>query len=196
MPLRSPISTHEEQPARARLFFALCPDEPTRDALYKASHNVARNSGGRPMAPEHFHITLAFLGGVPPELEERVSHRAAGTAGAVQADPFSFELDEIGYWPNSKVIWYGCSHTPSPLHSFAMGLRRSLQGAGLPTAPGKFVPHVTLARWVKDAGPLPQAERIRWDVSEFVLIRSETLSSGVHYTRLASCPLGRQGLLI
>src|SRR5579859_479894 len=196
MPQRAPISSHDEHPARARLFFALCPDPATRDAIYRASRNLAQNSGGRAIPPEQFHLTLAFLGGVQQELQERVAALAAGTAGEVEAGPFSFELDQLGYWPNSQVIWYGCSHTPEALHGLALKLRRRLQAAALPPAPGKFVPHVTLARWVHKAAPFAPAQRIPWEVREFVLIRSETLASGVSYTELARCPLGRQGVLI
>jgi len=196
MPQTSPHTYHDERPAAARLFFALCPDDATRDAIYRASRNLAQNSGGRVIPPEQFHITLAFLGSVQPELEPRVAALAEGTAAEVQAGPFSFELDELGFWPNSKVIWYGCSHTPEALRALAMELRRRLQSAALPLAPGKFTPHVTLARWVRTAGPFAPAQRIPWEVREFTLIRSETLANGVRYTPLARCPLGRQATLI
>jgi 2'-5' RNA ligase len=196
MPQRSPTIHSHQDPARARLFFALCPDEPTREAIYRASRNVAHNSGGRPVPPENFHITLAFLGSVPQELEERVAAQAAGSGEAVEAEPFSFELDQIGHWPSSRVIWYGCTHMPAPLHDLAMDLRRRLHAAKLPPDPGKFVPHVTLARWVQKPAPLPAPQRIRWEVRELVLVRSETLATGVRYTPLARCPLGRQGVLI
>lgn len=196
MPQSSPHIYHDERPAAARLFFALTPDEATRDAIYRASRNLALNSGGRAIPPEQFHITLAFLGSVQPEQEERVAALATGTGEEVQSGPFDFTLDEIGFWPNSKVIWYGCTHTPEALRELALDLRRRLSNAALPPAPRKFVPHVTLARWVRKAGPFPAPERISWEVREFVLMRSETLSSGVRYTALARCPLGRQGSLI
>ena len=187
---------HDTRPAAARLFFALCPDDTTRDAIYRASRNLAENSGGRVIPPEQFHITLAFLGSVQPELEERVAALAEGTAAEVQAAPFSFELDELGFWPSAKVIWYGCTHTPSPLRDLALELRRRLQSAALPPAPGKFTPHVTLARWVRTAGPFAPAARIPWEAREFTLLRSETLSRGVRYTPLVRCPLDRQGTLL
>ena len=196
MPQTSPHIYHDERPAAARLFFALTPDEATRDAIHGASRNLAQGSGGRAIPPEQFHITLAFLGSVQPDLEDRVATLAAATGEAVPSGPFSFELDQLGYWPNSKVIWYGCSHTPEALRELALDLRRRLLNAALPPAPGKFVPHVTLARWVRKAGPFPAAQRIPWEVRELTLLRSETLASGVRYTPLARCLLGRQGSLI
>ena len=68
--------------------------------------------------------------------------------------------------------------------------------ARLPPKADKFVPHVTLARWVRKPGALPAAVRIPWEVREFVLMRSETLAAGVRYTPLARCALGRQGSLL
>ena len=193
---QSPHSTQGTSQSRPRLFFALLPDPETREAIYKATRTAVADLGGRPIPTEQFHITLAFLGGVPGGLEERVIAHAQATAGELQADPFTFELDEMGFWPNSQVVWYGCSQRPEALRALAMELRRRLQVAGLPPAPGKFVPHVTLARWVRKAGPFAPAQRIVWKVRDFALIRSETLASGVRHTPVAQCGLWRQGMLI
>jgi RNA 2',3'-cyclic 3'-phosphodiesterase len=193
---QSPHSTQGTSVSRSRLFFALLPDPETREAIYKATRAAVADLDGRPIPAEQFHITLAFLGGVPGGLEERVTAHAQARADELQADPFSFELDEIGFWPNSQVVWYGCSQRPEALRSLAMELRRRLQVAGLPPAPGKFVPHVTLARWVRKAGPFVPARRIVWKVRDFALIRSETLPSGVRYTPISQSVLGRQGVLI
>src|SRR5690348_10973824 len=123
MPQRSPLSTHDMQPVGARLFFALCPDQGVGDSIYKATRNVVQASGGRPTAREHLHITLAFLGNVATELEARVAALATDTAAEVAAAPFSFDLDEIGYWPGSQVLWYGCRQPPDTLRELAMQLR-------------------------------------------------------------------------
>ena len=196
MPVPAPKNLQQTNQGRARLFFALSPDEATREAIYKASRNAAQANGGRAIPPENFHITLAFLGSPPSELEEQVAAKAVATAEGVQVQPFRFELDELGYWPSAKVVWYGCSTPPETLRALALEIRRRLGASGLPHHDDKFVPHLTLARWVQKAGPFAPAQRIAWDVSEFVLIRSETLSAGVRYTQLARCALGRQGVLI
>lgn len=190
------MSTPDTQPAGARIFFALCPDPGVGDSIYKSTRNAVQASGGRPTSRENLHLTLAFLGNVSPDLEARVTALATDTAAEVAAGPFRFDLDDIGYWPGSQVLWYGCRQTPETLRELAMQLRRRLQAARLPPKADKFVPHVTLARWVKNPGPLPAAVRIPWEVREFVLMRSETLAAGVRYTPLAHCALGRQGTLI
>ena len=196
MPQQAPQALQDPRPAPARLFFALCPDEGVRSALQSASRNLIANSDGRPIAPEHYHITLAFLGSVPAALEEELAARAVEAAKEVPAHPFSFDLDELGFWASSQVIWYGCQRTPDTLREFALELRARLKAAMLPPHPGKFVPHVTLARWVRKPAALPPAPRIPWQAREVTLLRSETLTSGVRYTPLARCALGRQGSLI
>ena len=192
MPQRIPLNTPDQHSGHARLFFALWPDEPLRDAIYKASRGVVATSGGRAVAWENLHITLAFLGGI----SDAAAEQAAAAADEVLEGTFSFELDEFGFWPTSQVLWYGCSTPPAMTRSLALKLRERLQARSLRPDTNKFVPHVTLARWVHKAGPFMPATRIPWPVNEFALIRSETHTSGVEYTPLARWPLGRQGVLI
>ena len=192
MPQRIPLDTPSERHGHARLFFALWPDEALRDAIYKASRGAVEMSGGRPVPRENLHITLAFLGGI----SDAAAEQAAAAADEVLEGSFEFALDEFGFWPTSQVVWYGCSTPPAMTRSLALKLRERLQARSLRPDSNKFVPHVTLARWVHKAGPFMPAARIPWKVDEFALIRSETRASGVEYTPLARWPLGRQGVLI
>lgn len=74
------------EPVR-RLFFALWPDEPMRQAMTQATRKAARASGGRPVPAHNLHITLAFLGSV---LERRLGELAEiARAAALPADPAS-----------------------------------------------------------------------------------------------------------
>ena len=55
----------EGQPPRVeRLFFALWPDDELRQTLKHHCKPLLRHSGGRPVALDNLHITLAFLGSV------------------------------------------------------------------------------------------------------------------------------------
>ena len=192
MPQRIPLSTPDPSQGHSRLFFALWPDEALRDAIYKGSRGAVEMSGGRPVPRDNLHITLAFLGGI----SDAAAEQAAAAADEVLEGSFEFALDEFGCWPTSQVVWYGCSTPPAMTRSLALKLRERLQARSLRPDANKFVPHVTLARWVHKAGPFMPATRIPWQVREFALIRSETHSSGVEYTPLARWPLGRQGVLI
>lgn len=192
MPQPSPSHSLGERQQQARLFFALVPPASVRDAIHQASRAAVQLSDGRPVPAENFHITLAFLGYVG----DAATRDALNAAAEVQAPTFSFDLDEIGYWASSQVLWYGCSGTPSKLRELTLELRRRLTARGLKFDPDKFVPHVTLARWVRKLGHFGPAERIHWDVQEFTLVRSVTRAGGVDYTPLEHWPLGRQGVLI
>ena len=52
----------DEPPDRHRVFFALWPDDATRAAISRATREAVRTSGGRPIAKERLHVTIAFLG--------------------------------------------------------------------------------------------------------------------------------------
>jgi len=192
MPQPVPHHNLGERQEQSRLFFALTPDAATREALHKASRAAVQLSDGWSVPAPNFHITLAFLGYVG----DAAARQALNAAAEVQAPTFSFDLDEIGYWASSQVLWYGCSGTPSKLRELTLELRRRLTAKGLKFDPDKFVPHVTLARWVRKLGNFGPAERIRWDVQEFTLVRSVTRAGGVDYTPLEHWSLGRQGVLI
>jgi 2'-5' RNA ligase len=192
MPERSPAIRLQAQPSRARLFFALWPDEALRDAIYQASRGALHKTGGRLVPRENFHITLAFLG----SLDAAGLEQAKAAAEEVNLPAFHFELDDLGYWPNSQVLWMGCKLTPEEPRALAHALRERLSGRALRVEPDKFTLHLTLARWVHKAGTFDFVERILWDVSEFALIRSETRARGVNYSVLGRWPLGRQGVLI
>jgi len=192
MPQRAHIHHPQTNPGRARLFFALWPDEAVRDAIHKASRGALHSCGGRPLLRQHFHATLAFLG----SLDEGAAQQAMAAADEVNLPAFRFELDDLGYWPHSQVVWMGSKTAPEGPRMLAQELRQRLTARALRVEPDKFTLHVTLARWVHKAGPFNFAERIAWDVNEFALIRSESRPGGVDYTPLARWPLGRQGVLI
>ena len=192
MPQRSPAISQLPTHSRVRLFFALWPDEAVRDAIYKASRGAVTTSGGRAIPRENFHVTLAFLGGIG----DAATQQAMAAADEVNLPAFRFELDALGYWSNSQVVWFGCSLPPEGPRALAHELRERLMARLLRPDPSKFELHVTLSRWVHKPGVLDHAERIPWDVKEFALISSETRARGVEYTVLQRWPLGRQGVLI
>src|SRR5262245_61104038 len=53
-------SAPDEEPRRRRVFFGLWPDETIAAAIVRATKRAVRLSGGRPIAKERLHITVAF----------------------------------------------------------------------------------------------------------------------------------------
>ena len=175
-------------PAEARPynhFFALLPPPPVRDALAALARTLPDVTGGRAEPARRLHMTLLFLGPLPPGHENAL--RAAGDAARAATGPFAVELDHLGRFPRSDVVWAGPSSPPERgLPALHAALRRAC--AAVPTARplGPFSPHVTLLRnAARDAAP-PEAPvgPWRWTADRFVLMRTDPSPQGRVYTPL------------
>ena len=164
------------EPDTLRLFFALWPDDATRDALYRAGKWLHQHWGGRLMRADTLHITLAFLGSTPTEQLDTL----IACADSVQTDAFDLFLDQAGYWRHNRIGWLGASKTPPQHLELVVALNTALQAAGFAVDARPHVPHVTLLR--KSAGgEVPPCEPVRWPVSDFVLVSSRTETGGAYY---------------
>ncbi|UCG73089.1 MAG: RNA 2',3'-cyclic phosphodiesterase [Chromatiales bacterium] len=161
-----------------RLFFALWPDAPTRRKLRKVCRDAVAFSGGRPVPPQHYHLTLAFLGNVP--VAQVPAIRAAATG--VAAPTLTLQLDRFGYFSRARVLWIGPTEAPAELAQLAASLWAALEPVGLQPELRPFHPHLTIARKVHRAPRDPQARPVAWPVRGFVLVRSVTEPTGARYT--------------
>jgi 2'-5' RNA ligase len=168
-----------------RLFFALLPESRTRAALAGVAQEVAGETGGRAVAADNLHLTLAFLGERPHEMVAALRELASGIARA----PFTLLLDDIGYWRKAGLAWLG-SETPSvELHALQRDLAQRLAGAGVALEPRAFAPHVTLARRIGNIVRRRQVPAIAWPVDAFALVASELGREGARYRALQTWPL-------
>ena len=172
------------EPDSLRLFFALWPDDATRDALFRTGKWLHKHWGGRLMRRDTVHITLAFLGSTPTEQMESLFE----CADSVQADAFELNLDQAGYWRHNRIGWLGTSETPQQHFDLVRKLNAELASAGFPIDTRPHVPHVTLLR-KSQGGEVPACEPVRWPISEFVLVKSVTESDGAHYEVVRRWPL-------
>lgn len=154
-----------------RLFFALWPGEDERAALVRLQRGLLRH-GGRATDPADLHLTLVFLGAVPPE--RRACCEAAGDG--ILDVPFDLNLAQVGYWPRPRILWCGTLAPPPPLLALVRDLTDALRACGIPGERRPYAAHITLAR--KTAGfqaPAPAAEaawRLTWPITGFVLAAS------------------------
>jgi len=171
-------------PDTLRLFFALWPDDATRDALNRTGKWLHQHWGGRRMRADTLHVTLAFLGSTPTDQLNVL----AACADTVQADAFELVLDQAGYWRHNRIGWLGASETP-PQHIDLVGtLNAALRGAGFAVDARPHVPHVTLLR-NSSGGEVPACTPVRWPISDFVLVKSRMESSGAQYEVIRRWPL-------
>jgi 2'-5' RNA ligase len=172
----------EPAPDRRRVFFALWPDEPTRSALVRASRGAVQACGGRPIAKERLHLTVAFLGEISSAKVE-----LARAVPPIRVGAFDLTLDAIGVWPESKILWFAPLAPPEALGELEAQLWDGLGACGFRAAERIYRPHVTLARRARpiDADAMP----VSWSVRELALVESFPDGRNVHYEVLERWPL-------
>ena len=147
-----------------RLFFALWPDDATREALQRLQTAIA----GRRTAYGNLHITLAFLGRQPASQVPALLSILNGLSGTAMP----LIIDRVGYFSRNRIAWAGMHAVPPALHN----LQRRLDGA---LAAGniafdrrtEFKPHITLARDADAPLDLP-FDPFDWEVRTLALVHS------------------------
>lgn len=164
-----------------RLFFALWPDPEIHRLLVQAS----RTYSSRPVREANLHLTLVFLGN--RNSDELACFRQA--AASVQAPAFVLELNYLGAWSRSGILWLGSSEIPDALLHTYKELQQALLPCGVTPEKRRFVPHITLSRHAKKPKFKGVVDAIGWSVREFVLVESIAQADGVHYEVLERWPL-------
>ncbi|MFL6256134.1 MAG: RNA 2',3'-cyclic phosphodiesterase [Pyrinomonadaceae bacterium] len=183
-----------------RLFFAVELPGEIREA---AAAHAARLRHEFPAAraswtrPESLHLTLKFLGEVEAIRLDALQH-AAVTAAAALA-PFALTIEGAGTFPprgTPRVLWLGVGGDSAQLSRLQFRLDREGVYVGFPRESKPFRPHLTLARLRAFQRPevvaaLSEAHRRTpfgphvFQVSDFVLMRSELGPGGSRYTPLS-----------
>jgi RNA 2',3'-cyclic 3'-phosphodiesterase len=166
-----------------RLFFAVPVPGASRGPLEAVLPDLAPMLGdARLTTPGGWHLTLAFLGQVRPELADAVVR--VGEAAAAGAPTARLRLDGAGAFPSgrrARVLWAGLGGDTDVLVRLAADLAAECQRAGLRFEERPLVPHLTLARFPTPA-PVPQAaldlvaraaaEGPEWEARELACYRS------------------------
>lgn len=155
-----------------RLFFALWPDDAVRAAALEAARDlkVRMQPGGHLTRPEMLHVTLAFLGNTLSAEQEAAARECAEQ---VRAAPFTLVLDHAGSFRQDKIPWWlGARETPPALAALHRQLHTLLLRAKIAPERERFMPHLTVLRDAGQRLPTTPVRPIRWEVSDFVLMRS------------------------
>lgn len=175
-----------------RLFVAIDPPDPIREALDRFSEGLAQRV--RRVPRDQVHLTLRFLGEVD---EERVPALVDALAMAVPGPPINLRVCGGGAFPSPsrpRVLWAGLAGELEALRALAARIDRAIVGEGLPPADHPFRAHLTLARCPQGRAPdavaavqaLPDLGE--WAVGEVLLMKS-TLGQRAVHERLATFPL-------
>lgn len=174
-----------------RLFFALEMPEPVRQNLLRIKAPVA---GARWQSDAQLHLTLLFLGNVPPETVPDIS-LALRELSLRQFDLHVCGLGCFGQPDTPRNLWAGVS-PEAPLIALQATLKERLDHLGFSFEKRPFRPHITLARFKKQRGSVQSllTEHGQDDfgvvpVRDFVLLQSTQGSRGSDYTVVERFPL-------
>jgi 2'-5' RNA ligase len=177
------------------LFFALWPASALQQSFAETTQSVVLAAGGRPVPPENFHVTLAFLGSVPDARISQVAALGADVASQVTQPGLGVTLDTIEYWQKPKVVvataGLPAAESAPLVNVLAGALKSRLTDAGFtPEETPEFHPHVTLAR--KIAHPIQSIgiQPVLWSFTNVALVDSRTEPKGSVYTVLQTFPFG------
>ncbi len=87
----------------SKLFFALWPDDQTRQELEQLRLAI-QAAGIKPVQPQNLHVTLVFIGNVDSAAELLVKQSVAG----IPAEPFELTFDQLSYWSRPKILCLTC----------------------------------------------------------------------------------------
>lgn len=123
-----------------RCFVAVELPESIRDEIRRIEDGL-RMPGLRLVRPDLCHVTLKFLGDVPPGEIEKIREALS----SVKADPFDVKVCGMGAFPGKsiRVVWLGLEGDLTDLFRL---VEDALIPFGFEQERRKFSPHVTLGR--------------------------------------------------
>ncbi|MGD9155249.1 MAG: RNA 2',3'-cyclic phosphodiesterase [Bacillota bacterium] len=133
-----------------RLFIAVNFDRETKRKLIAVQKRLKKVGPGNFSPPENLHLTLAFLGEVPPDRTAVVKRAMEQTA----VPDLILTFDHAGCFQRDggDVWWVGLAENRALLE-MRMELCGHLSAAGFKLESRRFAPHITLARQPVTNGP-------------------------------------------
>jgi 2'-5' RNA ligase len=167
-----------------RLFVALVPPAEVAEEVARAVARLppAIRAELKRIAPERYHLTLAFLGDVPDDRTGPLLDGLGGVASA--APPMRLHVAGAGHF-DERVLWLGLHGDTEPMRVLAGSVAKAVTASGLQLEQKPYRPHLTVAR-PRTVGSVVEAVQAMssydgpsWVASELVLMRSRL---GMHPT--------------
>ena len=170
-----------------RLFTAICLDEGTKNALFRAETESEKFSEGRFTLLENLHLTLVFIG--ETDREEEIE----SALSKIEFPAFDFEISKTGTFEKG-IFWAGISENKN-LRKLQKNVFEKLRETGFEPEEREFVPHITLARKFKPAEDFPfgEIEKLLPEkpvyANRISLMKSENANGVLRYTEIYSVNL-------
>ena len=187
-----------------RTFIAIDVPPDAKEALATLTQSLkARGlSDVRWVNPIGIHLTLKFLGNIPPTIVPRILD--ALQSASRSHSPFNLSLGNLGVFPNPnnpRVLWVGLDGDLPALARLQSSVEEHCRAIGLDPDRRPFTPHLTLGR-ARRSLPTSQRDLVRaavqdestvdapqWPVQEIHLIHSTLSPQGAIYRSLGAIPL-------
>jgi 2'-5' RNA ligase len=174
--------------ARERFYFALWPDEHTRQALAAVLDLFPQQLSSYWTTPTNLHLNLATIGGIEAEWLGDLKQMAS----EVKKEDFILSMDRLTYWPQKQILCLTPSVVPLALEALFEDLIVNIDKARFDIEKRSFRPYLTLAH--KSTYPPPEIELVRpilWKVESFALIKSYPEGLDVAYEMVESWGLSK-----
>jgi RNA 2',3'-cyclic 3'-phosphodiesterase len=165
-----------------RLFFALWPDESVREQC-TGLINKLDSSLMKPINSGNVHVTLCFLGSVNSDCEAALMTAAA----EIVMTEVGLRFDQLSFWKTPKVLCLTSSRGDAGASRLAGELFAVARSLGIRLDERPYLPHVTIARGVKDKVEIA-FDPIVWAAHSFCLVQSCSIDWGVEYRVLKRWP--------
>jgi len=132
-----------------RLFVAIRPPAPVRAQLLDLMGGVA---GARWLSEDQLHLTVRFIG----EVDRHLARDVDAALGSVHHPRLSIALNGLGLFERRGepvTLWAGLA-PHEPLHALHKKVDQALTRVGVEPDRRAYMPHVTLARLPRGAGPV------------------------------------------
>lgn len=177
--------------SRHRLFVALRPPQDIRQYLRQIMSGVA---GVYWQEDDQLHITLRFIG----EVNYHQAQDIAAALGGLHAPMPEIRLSGVGQFEKqgrTQALWAGIAPA-EPLRALHQKINMLLSSVGIAPETRAFLPHITLARMSRHAGPphgfLTANNHLSsayFRCEHAILYESEMTRSGSAYLPVARYPL-------
>ena len=178
-----------------RLFVALRPPQPIRALVRGAMHGI---SAARWQDDDQLHLTLRFIG----EVDRHRAEDIAAALGALHAPAITARIAGVGLFDRRgapHMVWAGVGPL-APLAALKRKVDQSLARVGVEAEARAFMPHITLARLNRSAGPVAPFLTQHSDLASpaflfdhVILYESEMGHGGSRYHPVARYPLDVSG---
>lgn len=166
-----------------RLFFALWPDDQTRQNCLQIMHKLP--AGQQQLVDvKNLHVTLVFIGGVDTATEEALLQIGAERP----VSDMIIAFDQLSFWQKPEILCLTGHSLNNALPCLVEQLIKRVKQLPIMLDERPYQAHVTLARKAKQAVNV-EFEPILWQSNSFCLVESQSSPQGVHYEVLCTWPI-------